>query len=166
MENVAAQILQRIRNRVPLGGPGRLAEFVMQAPASLRQEILEGVAARDQALAQAARSMMLLFEDLPRLVDASLRQVVSAVDPATMALALVGAPEAREAVLGAVSQRLRSIIEAEEESATGRPPEEAEKARRAIEDAMRVAHQRGELHTRATAEASADNTPPADTAVA
>ncbi len=166
MENVAAQVLQRIRNRVPLGGPGRLAEFVMQAPASLRQEILDGVAARDQALAQAARSAMLLFEDLPRLVDASLRQVVSALDPATVALALVGAAEAREAVLGAVSQRLRSIIEAEEESATGRPPEEIEKARRAIEDAMRTAHARGELHTRATAVASADNTPPADTAVA
>ena len=165
MENVAAQVLQRIRNRVPLGGPGRLAEFVMQAPASLRQEILDGVAARDQALAQAARSAMLLFEDLPRLVDASLRQVVSAVDPATMAMALVGAAEARAAVLGAVSQRLRSIIESEEESATGRPPEEIEKARRAVEDAMRTAHARGELHTRATADA-ADNTPPAETAVA
>lgn len=148
METVASQILQRVRNRVPLGGPARLAEFLSATPAAIRQEVLEGVAARDETLAQAARAEMLLFEDLPRLVDASLRQVVAAVDPATVALALVGAPEVREVVLAAVSQRVRPIIESEEEVAATRPPEEIEKARRAVEDAMRAVQVRGELRTR------------------
>jgi flagellar motor switch protein FliG len=152
MESVAEQILKRVRNRVPLGGPSRLAEFLSAAPAAIRQEVLDGVAARDESLAQAARAEMLLFEDLPRIVDASLRQVVSGLDPATVAVALVGAPEVREVVLAAVSERLRPIIESEEEVAATRPPEEIEKARRAVEDAMRAVQVRGELRTRAAPE--------------
>ncbi len=172
MENVAAQALERVRSRVGLGGPGRLAEFLSQAPASIRQEVLDGVAARDASLAQAARAEMLLFEDLPRLTDAALRQVVAAVDPAIVALALVGAAAAREVVLGAVSQRLRSILEVEEETASGRPAEEIENARRAVEDEMRALQARGELRTRATATpiasatASAEPPPADDTAAA
>jgi flagellar motor switch protein FliG len=167
MENVAAQLLQRVRNRVPLGGPARLAEFLTQAPAAVRQEVLDGVAARDQSLAQAARSAMLLFDDLPRLADGALRQVVAAVDPATVALALVGAPEAREVVFNAVSKRLRSILEVEEEIAASRPAEEVEKARRAVEDAMRAVQARGELRTRTETQAEPPPPPPpADTEAA
>jgi flagellar motor switch protein FliG len=166
MENVAAQLLQRVRNRVPLGGPARLAEFLTQAPAAVRQEVLDGVAARDQSLAQAARSAMLLFDDLPRLTDGALRQVVAAVDPATVALALVGAPEAREVVFNAVSKRLRSILEVEEEIAASRPAEEVEKARRAVEEAMRAVQVRGELRTRTETPAEPPPPPPADTEAA
>jgi hypothetical protein len=54
----------------------------------------------------------------------------------------------REVVLAAVSQRVRPIIESEEEVAATRPPEEIEKARRAVEDAMRAVQVRGELRTR------------------
>jgi flagellar motor switch protein FliG len=163
MEAVAGQLLQRVRSRVPLGGPNRLAEFLTQAPAAVRQEVLDGVAARDQNLARAARSAMLLFDDLPRLADGALRQVVASVDPSAVALALVGAPEAREVVLGAVSKRLRSILEVEEEIAASRPAEEVEKARRTVEDAMRALQARGELRTRTEAEPPP---PPADTAAA
>jgi flagellar motor switch protein FliG len=165
MEAVAGQLLQRVRSRVPLGGPNRLAEFLTQAPASIRQEVLDGVAARDQNLARAARSAMLLFDDLPRLASGALRQVVATVDPATVAVALVGAPEVREAVLGAVSKRLRSILEVEEEIAASRPAEDVEKARRAVEDAMRALQARGELRTR-DAEAPAGAVPDTDTAAA
>lgn len=92
---------------------------------------------------------MLLFEDLPRLADNSLRQVVAGLDPATIALALVGAPEIRDAVLGAVSKRLRGIIEVEEEVVKDKPPPDVEIARRAVEDAMRALQGRGELRARA-----------------
>ncbi|HEY6001535.1 MAG TPA: FliG C-terminal domain-containing protein, partial [Anaeromyxobacter sp.] len=91
MEAMAGQILEKVRSRVPLGGPARLADFLANVPSRLRNEVLEGVAARDQSLAQAARKAMLLFEDLPQLADASVRQVVTALDPGTIALALVGA---------------------------------------------------------------------------
>lgn len=153
MEAAAAAALQRVRNRVPLGGPARLAEFLAQAPASVRREVLEGVAARDERLAQAARSAMVLFEDLPRLADASVRQVITGIDPSTIALALVGAPEVRDVIHGAISKRLRGILEVEEEVVQQKPPEEIEAARRVIEDAMRQLNDRGELRQREAAAA-------------
>lgn len=149
MEAISAQVLARVRNRVALGGPTRLAEFLASAPSQLRNEVLEGVASRDRGLAQAARGAMLLFEDLPRLADATVRQVVTAVDPGTVALALVGAPDVREVVHAAVSKRLRGILEVEEEALRERPAPEIESARRAIEDAMRRLRERGEIRARA-----------------
>ncbi len=151
MEAVAAQVLQRIRSRVALGGPGRLAEFLSQAPAAVRDEVLGELNARDPGLARAARSAMLLFEDLPRLTDPSIRQVVAGIDPSTLAVALSGAPAVREAVAGAVSERFRSILEAEEAVVQDRPAPQIEEARRAVELLMRAAQQRGKLETRAVA---------------
>ncbi len=149
LENVAAQALQKVRNRVPLGGPSRLAEFLALAPSGVRREVLEGVASRDKTLAEAARQAMLLFEDLPRLSDATLRQIVASIDPGTVALALVGAPDVRDVVLNAVSKRLRGILEVEEEVVKDKPPPDVETARRALEDAMRQLNDRGALRSRA-----------------
>ncbi|HEY6101358.1 MAG TPA: FliG C-terminal domain-containing protein, partial [Anaeromyxobacter sp.] len=149
MENAAAQVLQRVRNRVALGGAGKLAQFLSLAPDAVRRQVLEGVAARDPNLAQEARASMYLFEDLPRLSDATLRQVVTGVDPGVVAVALHGAPEIRDLVHGAVSKRLRSILEAEEELVTEKPDAEVEAARRVLEGALRQLNLRGELRARA-----------------
>ena len=62
--------------------PSRLAEFLSQTPSAVRDEVLGELTARDPALAHAARAAMLLFEDLPRLTDPSVRQVVAGIDPA------------------------------------------------------------------------------------
>lgn len=148
MEAAAAAALQRVRNRVPLGGPDRLAEFLAQAPDAVRREVLDGIAVRDPRAADAARSAMLLFEDLGRLADASVRQVVTGIDPSTVALALRGAEDARAVVHGAVSKRLRAILEAEEEVVQQKGPAEIEAARRVLEDSMRQLNARGELHLR------------------
>lgn len=149
LENVAAQVLQRVRNRVPLGGPGKLADFLSLASDPVRREVLEGVAARDPALADAARGVMVLFEDLPRLSDASLKQLFAGIDPSTAAIAFTGAPEIRARVHAAVSKRLRSILEAEEEGVSDRPAAEIEAARHVVEDALRHLNERGELASRA-----------------
>jgi flagellar motor switch protein FliG len=149
MENVATQVFQRVRNRVALGGAGKLAEFLALAPDVVRRQVLDGVAARDPSLAQQARESMVLFEDLPKLADATLRQVVTSVDPAVVALALVGADEIRELVHGAVSKRLRGILEVEEELVQQKPAAEIEAARRVVEEAIRQLNERGEIHARA-----------------
>jgi flagellar motor switch protein FliG len=133
---------------VPLGGPDRLAEFLAQAPDAVRREVLDGIAVRDPRAADAARSAMLLFEDLGRLADASVRQVVTGIDPSTVALALLGDEDARAVVHGAVSKRLRAILEAEEEVVQQKGPAEIEAARRVLEDSMRRLNARGELHLR------------------
>ena len=60
-----------------------------------------------------------------------------------------GAPEVRDRVHAAVSKRLRSILEAEEEIAKERPAVEIEAARHAIESVLRQLHDKGELESRA-----------------
>jgi len=149
LEAVATQVLQRVRNRVPLGGADRLAGFLSRATPTVRREVLDAVAARDPRVAEAARKELLLFEDLPRLADGSLRQIAASVDASTVALALVGAEDIRELVYGSVSKRLRGILEAEAEILQEKTPQEIEEARRAVEAAMRQLGDRGELHARA-----------------
>jgi flagellar motor switch protein FliG len=149
METAAAQVLQRVHNRVALGGAGRLAEFLALAPEAVRKEVLEGVAARDPGLAQEARQSMYLFEDLPRLSDATLRHVVTAIDPSVVALAIKDTPEIRELVHGAVSKRLRGILEVEGEVVKDKTPADVEAARRVLEDTMRQLNLRGEIRARA-----------------
>ncbi len=155
MESIATQALARVRNRVPLGGPQRLAELLARAPAAIRGELLEAVAARDPNVAREARAELILFDDLPGLDDASVKRIITGVDPATVALALAGADAARDVVLAAVSKRLRAILEVEVDLAKDRPAAEVEEARRVLERAMRALHARGDLHLRGSAETSA-----------
>jgi flagellar motor switch protein FliG len=149
MENAAAQALQRVRNRVALGGAGRLADFLALAPEAVRKEVLDGVAARDPNLAQEARQSMYLFEDLPKLSDATLRAVVTAIDPSVIALAIKDEPAIRDLVHGAVSKRLLAILEAEEEVAAAKTPADVEGARRVVEGVIRQLNVRGEIRARA-----------------
>lgn len=150
MEAAAAAALARVRSRVTMGGANRLADFLSAAPDDVRSKLLEDVAARDAAMADAARGSMVVFADIGKLTDKSVRRVVTGIDPAIVALALAGAPEPlRAAVLGAVSKRLRGIIEGESEAVVDRPAKDVEAARRVLERAMYQLHTRGELVPRA-----------------
>lgn len=150
METAVDAALAKVRNRVLVGGPGRLADLLAQAPAASQQGILDAIAIRNGPLAEAVRARMVFFGDLAGLADASVRQVVTSVDPATVALALVGAPEPlREVVIGAVSKRLRAILEAELEVLQERPAAEIEAARKTVEAAMHRLHRKSELLARA-----------------
>lgn len=150
METAATVALTRVRSRVTVGGATKLADFLSAAPDEVRNRLLEEVAARDAAMADEARGSMVLFADLARLSDRSVRRVVVGIDPGVVALSLVGAPdELREAVLRAISKRLRGIIEGEAEGVVDRPAKDVEAARRLIERAMFQLHTRGELVPRA-----------------
>jgi flagellar motor switch protein FliG len=150
METAAAGALARVRSRVTVGGAGRLAAFLSAAPDDVRSRLLDEVAARDEAMASAVRGSMVVFEDLTRFTDRSVRRIVTGIDPGVVALALVNASEGlRETVLSAVSKRLRAIIEGEAESVQERPPRDVEAARRILERTMLQLHPRGALVPRA-----------------
>ncbi len=150
MEAVAAAALARVRSRVTVGGATRLASFLSVAPDDVRQKLLTDVASRDAAMADAARGAMVVFDDLANLSPKSVRRVVTGIDPSVVAIALVGASDAlREAVLGALSKRLRGIIEGEAEAVQDRPSKDVEAARRLVERSMFQLRTRGELVPRA-----------------
>jgi flagellar motor switch protein FliG len=150
METAAGAALARVRSRVTVGGATRLADFLSAAPDDVRSRLLDDVAARDAAMADAARGSMVVFADLEKFSDKSVRRIVTGIDPGIVALALAGAPESlRAVVLMAVSKRLRGIIEGEAEGVVDRPAKDIEAARRILERAMFQLHTRGELVPRA-----------------
>lgn len=150
MEAAAGAALARVRSRVTVGGANRLADFLSAAPDDVRSRLLDDVASRDAAMADAARGSMVVFTDIERFSDKSVRRIVTGIDPGVVALALHGAPETlRAVVLGAVSKRLRGIIEGEVEGVVDRPAKDVEAARRVVERAMFQLHTRGELVPRA-----------------
>ncbi|HSM92330.1 MAG TPA: FliG C-terminal domain-containing protein [Anaeromyxobacteraceae bacterium] len=150
METAASAAIARVRSRVTVGGAGRLAAFLSAAPDDVRGRLLDEVAARDATLADAARGSMVVFDDLARFTDKSVRRVVTGIDPGVVALALVNANDGlRSTVLNAVSKRLRGIIEGEAEAVQERPARDVEAARRVLERSMLQLHTRGELVPRA-----------------
>lgn len=144
--------LDRVRSRVSLGGDARLADLLAQAPEEAQHALLDALAASAPDLAREVRRRMFLFEDLGRLEDATLRRVVTAVDPATVATALVGAPDAlREAVMRSVSKRLAAILEAEAQAVVEKPAADVQAARKVVESAIRKLQASGEFRLRAAA---------------
>ncbi|MGB8933123.1 MAG: FliG C-terminal domain-containing protein, partial [Anaeromyxobacteraceae bacterium] len=150
MAEAASAALDRVRSRVTVGGAGRLAALLSAAPDEVRSRLLDDLASRDAAVADAARGSMVVFDDLSRFTDKSVRRVVTGIDPGVVALALVNANDGvRETVLNAVSKRLRGIIEGEGEAVQERPARDVEAARRILERSMLQLHTRGELVPRA-----------------
>ncbi len=144
--------LDRVRSRVSLGGDARLADLLAQAPEEAQHALLDALAASAPDLAREVRRRMFLFEDLARLEDATIRRVVTAVDPSTVATALVGAPDAlREAVMRSVSKRLAAILEAETQAVVEKPASEVEAARKLMEGAIRKLQASGEFRLRPAA---------------
>ena len=108
METAAAAALAQVRSRVTVGGAGRLAAFLSAAPDDVRGRLLDDVATRDAAMADAARGAMVVFADLGPLTDKSVRRVVTGIDPWRRGHRTGWRDDGvRETVLDAVSKRLR-----------------------------------------------------------
>jgi len=115
-----------------------LVDIMNHAEPAAEGELLAALQARDAHLADEVRARMLAFEDLPRLQDLDLQQVVRGIDIAQLALALKGAPEEiANAVRSNMSERNRETL-AEEAAELGRVPKsQVEEARHVIVRAIR-----------------------------
>jgi flagellar motor switch protein FliG len=116
-----------------------LVDIMNHAEPADEEELLAALRDRDEGLADEVRSRMLVFEDLPKLLDRDLQEVLRGADARTIALALKGAPEAvAEVVLANLSERNREAL-AEESEELGRVPRsQVEEARHTIVRAVRA----------------------------
>ncbi len=109
-----------------------LVDIMNHAAPADEGALLDGLRDRDANLADEVRARMLSFEDVPRLQDRDLQQVLRGIDLATLALALKGAPsEISTAITGNMSERNRESL-AEEAAELGRVP------KRQVDDARNV----------------------------
>ena len=96
------------------GGPKVLAEILSHAERSVERNVLEGLA--DGELAEQVRSMLFVFEDIVKLDERAIQQVLREVDQKDLVLALRGAPQdVLDAVLGNMSERGAAMLKEEME---------------------------------------------------
>jgi flagellar motor switch protein FliG len=98
------------------GGTKTLAEILNHSDRTTERNVLEKLAAEDKDLAEEVRSMLFVFEDIVKLEERAVQQVLREADQKDLVLALRGAPEnVKEVVLSNMSERGAEMIKEEME---------------------------------------------------
>ncbi|MCU1473809.1 FliG C-terminal domain-containing protein [Amnibacterium sp.] len=124
------------------GAPGLrvqpLVDIMNRAEPAAEGELMAALQARDAHLAEEVRAKLLAFEDLPRLKDLDLQQVLRGIDIGQLALALKGAgDDIADAVRANMSERNRETLAAEAAELGRVPRSKVDEARHAIVRALR-----------------------------
>ncbi len=118
VEQVIRQKLGAVAERryAASGGARALAGILGHADRSTERNVLERLAGTDQALAEEVRGMLFVFEDIVKLDERAIQQVLREVDQKDLVLALRGAPESlMEVVLANMSERGAAMLKEEME---------------------------------------------------
>ena len=98
------------------GGTKALAGILNHADRTTERNVLERLAGADKALAEEVRSMLFVFEDIVKLEERAVQQVLREADQKDLVLALRGAPDnVKDVVLTNMSERGAEMIEEEME---------------------------------------------------
>jgi len=87
------------REYAATGGTKALAGILNHAERSVERNVLENLAGTDKALADEVRGMLFVFEDIVKLEERAIQQLLREVDQKDLVLALRGAPEELVAVV-------------------------------------------------------------------
>jgi flagellar motor switch protein FliG len=94
-----------------VGGLQPLVDIINRADRTTERLILEALEARSPEIAEEIRRRMFMFEDVVHLDDRSVQLVLRQVEPADLATALKGVPDAvRDKVTGNLSERGRENL--------------------------------------------------------
>ncbi len=129
MSEVSGHVIQRVeavlRERAhdtseqisaSAGGPKALAEILGHADRSVERNVLEQLSESHGELAEEVRGMLFVFEDIVKLEERAIQQVLREVDQKDLVLALRGAsPEILELVLANMSERGAAMLKEEME---------------------------------------------------
>jgi flagellar motor switch protein FliG len=98
------------------GGVKSLANILNHADRSTERNVLDHLAETDQDLAEEVRRMLFVFEDIVKLDDRAIQQVLREANQKDLVLALRGVPEeVKEKVLTNMSERGAAMLQEEME---------------------------------------------------
>jgi flagellar motor switch protein FliG len=98
------------------GGTKTLAEILNHSDRTTERNVLEKLASVDNDLAEEVRSMLFVFEDIVKLEERAVQQVLREADQKDLVLALRGAPDnVKDVVLTNMSERGAEMIKEEME---------------------------------------------------
>jgi flagellar motor switch protein FliG len=118
IESVVRHKLTAVSEReyTSAGGTKALAGILNHADRSLERNVLENLASTDKDVAEEVRGMLFVFEDIVKLDERAIQQVLREVDQKDLVLALRGAPEnVMEIVLANMSERGSAMLKEEME---------------------------------------------------
>jgi flagellar motor switch protein FliG len=98
------------------GGVKSLAEILNHADRPTERNVLDTLAGTDQDLAEQVRRMLFVFEDIVKLDERAIQQVLREADQKDLVLALRGVPDpVKEVVLANMSERGAAMLQEEME---------------------------------------------------
>jgi flagellar motor switch protein FliG len=98
------------------GGTKALADILNHADRPTERNVLDHLAATDQGLAEQVRRMLFVFEDIVKLEERAIQQVLREANQKDLVLALRGAPDAvKEIVMTNMSERGAAMLQEEME---------------------------------------------------
>ncbi len=98
------------------GGTKALANILNHADRSTERNVLDHLGATDQALAEQVRRMLFVFEDIVKLEERAIQQVLREANQKDLVLALRGAPDpVKEVVMANMSERGAAMLQEEME---------------------------------------------------
>jgi flagellar motor switch protein FliG len=114
-EHLAARFATIIvEEPLSLGGVEALVEVLTRSDADTERAVVDGLREVDEALAEKVRAAMFSFDDLQRLSDREVQQVLRGVDSKDLAIALKGASEGvTEKILSNLSSRASETLREE-----------------------------------------------------
>lgn len=135
------------------GGVNSVAEILNVSDRSIERAILESLAQEDPDLVEEIRRLMFVFDDLCKLSDKDIQNVLKAVETGQWAMALKGAsPELKQKILGNMSQRAAAMLTEEMDFLGAVKLSEVEAVQQQIVDIVRKLEDAGQIVVHAAQE--------------
>lgn len=115
----------------------RLTQVLRATDKSGRRKILEAISGQDPELASNVKRQLYRFEDIAKLGDREIQQVLGKVDGGTLAMAMFECdPVSKERIFANLSRRARATLQEELEFQRHLPASQVQAARVAVSDAI------------------------------
>ncbi len=129
---------------VEIGGPKTVAEILNRLDREATKEILDNLAKENPELANQVRDLMFVFEDILKLDDMAIREILKRVDKKVLIVALKGASdELKEKFFSNMSKRAAETLKEEMEYLGPVKLKEVEAAQREIVELIRKLEDEG-----------------------
>lgn len=130
------------------GGVENVAEILNVTDRTTERALLDNLAQEDMELVDDIRRLMFVFEDIAKLPDKEIQQILKNVESSQWAMALKGASEGlKNKILGNMSQRAATMLDEEIEFLGAVKRSEVESVQQQIVDIVRQLEDAGVIST-------------------
>jgi flagellar motor switch protein FliG len=132
-----------------LGGASAVADILNYADRATEKAVMESLEAEDPDLVEQVRRLMFIFEDIQRVDQRGIQELLKEVNNDTLAMALKGASdEMKQKFFSAMSERAATLVKENMEYLGPVRLSDVEKAQQEIVDVVRQMADAGIIHIR------------------